>query len=295
MSDLKKEFLSYIKSGQLKIKSRGSSKYCLETPQKPYVYLANIRPASMDSVCGYANNVQRKVQLSKQFKELGIGVVKIIGGFNSKGRYVEVQEKAQGQVFAINSPLSAYVRFIKPEEKTKPREEQNILFILRATKYNLQMQKILAAAPQEHYNKLISDYLKLKKIFNIDVVDNNSENVLYDPNIGFTLIDLDYNPGKHFQNEFDVFSNALETITDGKEMVEAGGKLQEYLKNNKQILIKMITAAKKNKIDFIPFEIEYLQEFAKENSLPADHPQILNAIEKLNLIFGRNDSIGKEL
>lgn len=294
MSDLKKEFLSYIKSGQLKIKSRGASKYCLETPQKPYVYLANIHPASLDSIFLFANSIQRKVQLSKKFKEYGIGVVMVVGGFKSNGHYVEVQEKAQGQVFAVNNPLSALIRFIKPEEKLLPKEKQNMLCMWRAAKYNLQMQQVLANAPQEHYNKLIADYLKLKRIFDIDVVDNNSENILYDPNIGFTLIDLDYKKGKYFKTEFDIFSNALETITDGKEMAEACGKLKEYLKNNKQIIIKMIMAAKKNKIDFIPFEIEYLQEFSKENSLPADHPQILNAIEKLNLIFGRNDSIDKK-
>lgn len=289
MNELHKDFLNYKKQKQLKIFSKGSERECIITPQKPYVYLRHIKPANIQSVKFFAHRTQARVQLSKKFKEHNISVAEVVGGFSDNGHFVEVQKKANGNVFAFNNIGSAIKQFnLMPQLTNKSKKAKLQVVESAIVKYNLEMQKTLSQAPLEHYAKLLSDYIKLKKYFNIENIDNNSENILYDENAGFTFIDLDVTPSNELNNEFDVFWNALQPICDADGFYKTDEDIKSHLSLNKQILINFIKAAKVNKLDFTPDEINNIKEFVKDNSLPADYSQILKHVNKLNLIFGRS-------
>lgn len=291
MNKLKEEFIEYLQKKELSLKANGSSRDCLIHKVKPVVYLRNIKPMSFDSMQQFQLQTQKKVYYSKKFLKSNISVAPVFGGFSFDKHFIEVQKQATGVPIGINNFYHSYKQMLTSDDvkilNTMNNKEAKKYIIEKIKAYNLNIRKKLASAPQQHFDKFIGDQLKLKKLFNIDFVDCHSGNVFYDENNGFTIIDLDIDQNNLFENEYDIFSNILYVLNDVLEISKDEKYIKDIKQHNSSIFLKLLIAAKRNKIDFTPIEIEGLKDFTVENMPQNKTNMILKKIDALNLIFGR--------
>ncbi len=126
------------------------------------------------------------IQKLHKLKQQGVSVVPILGycynleeerdyGDNTYNEGYIIQEKAQGQELWDYDKMLGYKGNLSDKSK----------------KYIIERIRLLADAPQEHYDKFVLDYIAIEKE-NIMIDPSKTTNFFYDPKVGFSFIDLNH-------------------------------------------------------------------------------------------------------
>lgn len=164
--------IKHIKKDKIKPSAKGVYKDCYMFPNAPdYVVLKAERDDSPMNPCNYQKAISR-------LKNWGLKTPSVVYHTKNKSNYFEIQEKVAGNVLF---KLPFY------EEKMNPQFCKETLSQM-INKYNDERLIEILQAPTEQFAEFF-DSMFLAHILNIDD-DLHANNIMYDKNNGFSLIDL---------------------------------------------------------------------------------------------------------
>lgn len=270
--------------------AHGAHKECFvynEEPlaTKPIVYLRNrtLTSVSPSAVRAFENSISNKVKLTNEITDDGISITRVLGGFLANGKRVEVQEQGPGDVICAFTLKNAFSRFMRGIDITGlTKEKIETLSYGKQFFYNLEMKEKLRNAPQEQYDKLCSDVQKLTYKYSIPLIDLHPENLLYDEEKGFTLIDLDLNrDGPVCANDLEILDRLFCSIKIMDRYYENHYPdfVYDNKKSNKEIIEKMLNGALNSNFIFDNYKIAsyYIKGIIATHAHPDDIEELFNS------------------
>lgn len=147
--------------------------------------------------------IEKKLQNLKEsvsvIRSRSVNTPEIVDVFRKNKELFTLEERAPGEAMFILKPFSIAKRANMAAEKFDDISKQNF-FIARqlfpgviarkGKRFINKAIQTLVTAPQEHYDKFVRDVVTISKTEELGL-DMYAENVLYDRDTGFHLIDLD--------------------------------------------------------------------------------------------------------
>lgn len=207
VDDIKKYY------SQSKSVATGTQKTC--KVNKGLAYLTDLKPLPPSNYDRTINQFTRKQSKTQHAIDLGVNTPKLVCAFLSNGHMVEVQEQAPGDILFSYSQDSAKYKFLNDVQRNLPENRFfNSLMKEKQKEFNYKQLRILANAPQEHYNKLFADAKVLACQAGCSLGDIHCENLNYDTEKGFYFLDLYFPTFIEMYSDFDVFDETFVFLRD---------------------------------------------------------------------------------
>lgn len=214
----------------------------------------------------------------------GLNVAPFFGAFKQGDEFVQVQGKVPGDVIQIKSKSNAATKFLTEDEKsTLAINKQRDLIIKRQQEYNLKMHQQLVDAPQNFYDKLLSDAKILAYKYGQKLSDSHTENFTFSPEKGFFFLDLDpltiAKESGSYCRDYTIFKcigHLFDNINYHFTQCYDENTKKQITKANQHIIRKYVQAALNCDFKFDPEDLYQIHQFIKHNCTPEDATQISN-------------------
>lgn len=247
---------------------------------KVFLRSLDLIPTTPSAIREFTEEFNDNLMLNYNMLQDGINVVPLLGCFNYKGEFVEVQGKAPGDIVHSTNPSDVTTRFLTEHEQDLMRYVNlSPKAYERQLEYNLKMKQALVDAPQSFYDKFVADAKLLNSKHLQYLGDISAENVTFDCQKGFYFIDLDpYGDGYASILSDCNIMRQLSCLFDSINTYYACNSIAHHEQNtrsNKQVITKFFNAAINNNFKFSERDLEFVESFINDCCLEEDAKQII--------------------